>query len=69
MVDRGAFIDQAGATFAYVVHGDVAERRLVQLGETSLEKVEILGGLSAGDRIVISGTDAFDGAGGVILSK
>ena len=69
MVDRGSFIDQAGATFAYVVHGDVADRRPVQLGETSLEKVEILGGLSAGDRIVISGADAFDGGSRVILSR
>ena len=68
-VDRGSFIDQGGETFAYVVHSDVVERRPVQLGEASLEKVEILGGLSAGDRIVISGTDAFDGAGRVVLSK
>jgi HlyD family secretion protein len=69
MVDRGSFIDQSGATFAYVVHGDVAEHRAVQLGETSLEKVEILGGLNAGDRIVISGGDAFDGASRVVLGK
>lgn len=69
VVDRGSFIDQAGAAFAYVVHGDVAERRPVQLGEASLEKVEVLGGLSAGDRMVISGTEAFDGAARVVLSK
>ena len=69
MVDRGSFIDHGGGDFAYVVHGDVAERRPVQLGEISLEKIEILGGLSAGDRIVISETDAFDGASRVTLSK
>ena len=68
MVDRGAFVDQDGGGFAYIVHGNVAERRKVLLGAASLAKVEILDGLAAGDRIVISGTDAFNGAERVILS-
>ncbi len=68
MVDRGSFVDQEGGGFAYVVHGNVAERRAVQLGAASIAKVEILDGLSAGDQIVISGTDAFNGAQRVILS-
>jgi HlyD family secretion protein len=69
MVDRGSFVDQEGGGFAYIVHGNVAERRPVQLGAASLAKVEILGGLGAGDQIVISGTDAFNGAQRVILSR
>jgi HlyD family secretion protein len=40
----------------------------VQLGAASVSKVEILEGLSAGDQIVISGTDAFNNAERVILS-
>jgi HlyD family secretion protein len=68
MVDRGAFVDQEGGGFAYIVHGNVAERRPVQLGAASIAKVEILDGLSIGDQIVISGTDAFNGAQRVILS-
>jgi HlyD family secretion protein len=68
MVDRGSFVDQEGGGFAYVVHGNVAERHPVQLGAASIAKVEILDGLSAGDQIVISGTDAFNGAQRVILS-
>jgi len=68
MVDRGSFVDQEGGGFAYVVHGNVAERGAVSLGAASLDKVEILGGLSAGDEIVTSGTDAFNGANRVILS-
>jgi HlyD family secretion protein len=68
MVDRGSFVDQEGGGFAYIVHGNVAERRPVQLGAASIAKVEILDGLSAGDQIVISGTDAFNGAQRVILS-
>jgi HlyD family secretion protein len=68
MVDRGSFVDQEGGGFAYVVHGNVAERHPVQLGAASVSKVEILEGLSAGDQIVISGTDAFNNAERVILS-
>ena len=68
MVDRGSFVDQEGGGFAYIVHGNIAERRPVQLGAASIAKVEILEGLSAGDQIVISGTDAFNGAQRVILS-
>src|SRR5579863_3013888 len=68
MVDRGSFVDQEGGGFAYIVHGNVAERRPVQLGAASIAKVEILDGLSAGDQIVISGTDEFKSAQRVILS-
>jgi HlyD family secretion protein len=68
MVDRGSFVDQEGGGFAYVVHGNIAERRPVQLGAASIAKVEVLDGLAIGDQIVISGTDAFKGAERVILS-
>jgi HlyD family secretion protein len=68
MVDRGSFVDQDGGAFAYVVHGDVAERRAVKLGAVSVAKAEIVSGASAGDQIVIAGTDAFNGAPRVILS-
>lgn len=68
MVDRGTFVDQEGGGFAYVVHGNVAVRTPVRLGAASIAKVEILDGLSVGDQVVISGTDAFNGAARVILS-
>jgi HlyD family secretion protein len=68
MVDRGSFVDQEGGGFAYIVHGNIAERHTVQLGAASIAKVEILEGVSVGDQIVISGTDAFNGAQRVILS-
>jgi HlyD family secretion protein len=69
MVDRGAFMDQEGGGFAYLVHDNVAERHPVRLGAASIAKVEILDGLSAGDQIVISGTDEFKAAERVILSR
>jgi HlyD family secretion protein len=69
MVDRGSFMDQEGGGFAYVVHGNIAERHPVRLGAASITKVEILDGLGAGDQVVVSGTDAFNGAERVILSR
>jgi HlyD family secretion protein len=68
MVDRGSFVDQEGGGFAYVVQGNVAERRPVRLGAASIARVEILDGLVVGDQIVISGTDEFKSAQRVILS-
>jgi HlyD family secretion protein len=69
MVDRGSFVDQEGGGYAYLVHGNLAERHPVHLGAASIAKVEILDGLSVGDQIVVSGTDAFNGAERVILSN
>jgi HlyD family secretion protein len=69
MVDRGTFMDQEGGGFAYVVHGNIAERRPVSLGAASIAIVEILDGLAVGDQIVISGTDEFKSAQRVILSR
>jgi HlyD family secretion protein len=68
MVDRGSFVDQEGGGFAYLLKDNVAERHAVQLGASSISKVEILEGLSVGDQIVIAGTDSFNGAQRVILS-
>ena len=68
MVDRGPFVDQEGGNFAYVVHGNVAERHPIQVGAQSVAKVEIVDGLSVGDQLVISGTDEFKGVQRVIIS-
>ena len=69
MVDRGSFMDQEGGGFAYLVQGNVAARHPVRLGAASVTKVEILDGLAVGDQIVVAGTDAFNGAERVILSR
>lgn len=67
MVERGSFVDQ-DAGFAYVVHDGVAQRRPVRLGAQSVQKVEILDGLAVGDQVVVSGSDAFNGADRVIVT-
>jgi HlyD family secretion protein len=68
-LERGVFTDQDGDSFAYVVHGDLAERHPIRLGAASVQKVEILEGLSLGDQVVIAGTEAFHQARRVIISN
>jgi HlyD family secretion protein len=67
-VDRGSFMDQNGGGVAYVVRGNVAERRPIRLGAASISKVEILDGLAAGDQIVVTGADLFNGAQRAIIA-
>ena len=68
MVERGSFVDTGAGRVAYLVHDGIAERKAIQVGATSLNAVEILSGVKEGDRIVISGTDAFNGAEKVVLN-
>ncbi len=67
-VARGSFVDEGGGSFAYVVRNGVAEKVAVKLGARSLERVEIISGLSVGDRVVISGSDNFKGADRVLIA-
>lgn len=67
-VTRGSFVDEGGGSYAYVVRGGVAEKVAVKLGARSLDRVEVLSGLSAGDRVVISGTENFKGAPRVLIA-
>ncbi len=68
MVARGPFLEAGGGHYAWLVKDGVAERRPLETGVASLDAVEILSGADVGDRIVISGTDAFGDAGRVRLS-
>ena len=57
-----------GGSVAYVVRDGVAEKVAVKLGARSLERVEVISGLKAGDRVVISGSDNFKGAERVLIA-
>lgn len=59
---RGPFLEASGGRWAYVVEDGVAERRPIRIGATSVNAVEIVEGLQPGDRVVISGVDAFEDA-------
>jgi HlyD family secretion protein len=68
MVERGPFVDTGAGRVAYVVRNGVAERSPIEVGATSLNAVELVKGVKEGDRIVISGTDVFNGAERVVLN-
>jgi HlyD family secretion protein len=61
-VERGAFVDSAGGRVAYRVNGDLAERVAIRIGSTSAGEIQILDGLQAGDTIIVSSLDGFEGA-------
>ncbi|MDT9001818.1 efflux RND transporter periplasmic adaptor subunit [Paucibacter sp. APW11] len=66
---RGSFIEEGGGRWAYVLQDGVASKRAIRLGVQSLSKVEVLEGLKAGERVVISGADSFHGAERVAISN
>lgn len=66
-VARGAFVDAGGGRSAWVVDGEVAKRRAVTLGTSSTSEVEVMQGLEAGERIIVSDTSAFGDAKTVLL--
>ena len=68
MVQRGPFVDAGGGRFAFVVTDDIATRRPIEIGATSMTDIEILGGLEEGERIVISGTDDFADAQRILIA-
>lgn len=67
-VARGSFVDESGGHYAYVMHEGIAVKTPIQVGATSIDKVQILKGLKPGDKVVISGTDNFKGAQRVVVS-
>jgi HlyD family secretion protein len=69
MVRRGPFVEESGGAWAYRVIDGVAEKVAVRLGASSTSHVEVLSGLNEGDRVVVSGADAFAGATRVAISR
>jgi HlyD family secretion protein len=68
VVERGQFLESGAGRIAYVVDDDMARRREILVGARSLSEIEIASGLEAGDVIITSGLDAFDGAESVVIT-
>jgi RND family efflux transporter MFP subunit len=52
LVPKAAVRTEDGTSFVFVVHGDVAERRAVQIGGTDGDRLEVRAGLQGGERVV-----------------
>jgi HlyD family secretion protein len=50
----GAFLADGGSASVFVVEGDAATRRNVTLGRRNVQHVEVLAGLKAGERVIVS---------------
>jgi RND family efflux transporter MFP subunit len=54
LVPKAALKTENSATIVYVVKGDQVERRAVRVGNADGDRVEVLAGLHAGDRVVMT---------------
>ncbi|HMG23234.1 MAG TPA: HlyD family efflux transporter periplasmic adaptor subunit, partial [Kofleriaceae bacterium] len=61
-IERGPFLETGGGNTAYFVVDGIAERRPIRTGAVSLDAVEIVSGAVVGDRLVVTGADAFGDA-------
>lgn len=59
---RGPFVEALGGHAAYVLDGDDAVRRPLRLGLLGVAAVEVAEGLQPGDKVVIAGSELFEGA-------
>jgi RND family efflux transporter MFP subunit len=63
MVPKAAVRSADGQTVVFVVRDDRVERRAVKVGSAESDQIEVLSGLTAGDRVVVEGHDSLvDGA-------
>jgi HlyD family secretion protein len=61
MLANGPFYQDTGGSWAFVVapDGTYAERRNVRLGRRNPDYVEVVDGLKPGERVIVSGYEAF----------
>ncbi len=65
--ERGPLIDDLTRT-VYVMSGDRAERRPVELGAASVAEIEVLRGLVSGERVIISDMRRYQDAPEIIVT-
>lgn len=70
VVANGAFYDDSGGAWAFVLppQGATAQRRAVTLGRRNPEQVEVINGLSPGERVIVSSYESFQDAERVELT-
>lgn len=65
---RGPYLESGGGRRIYVVEDGVASEKAIQVGIVSVDEVEVVSGLSEGDRVVLDSLELFAGAKRVLLT-
>ena len=66
-VPRGPFLESGGGRQIFVVENGVATRREITVGAVSVSEVEIVKGLTVGDKVILSDVSELAGAKTVLL--
>jgi HlyD family secretion protein len=66
-IPRGPFLESGGGRQIYVVENGIAVKREIAVGAVSVSEVEIVKGLSQGDKVILSDTSELAGAKTVLL--
>ena len=71
LIPNGAFYQDTGGNWVFVLSDDGAEalRQDIRMGRRNNRYIEVLGGLSAGDRVVTSGYGAMSDVERVLLTR
>jgi HlyD family secretion protein len=71
LLPNGAFANDTGGAWAFVLSGGsgIAEKHAIRLGRRNSTQIEVLSGLSAGDRVIVSSYTPFGKAERVELTK
>jgi HlyD family secretion protein len=67
-IKRGPFFESGAGHIAYVVQGDVATRKTITTGSTSISEIEVVNGLNQGDVIIISSHELFNDAATLLIN-
>ncbi|HKC25808.1 MAG TPA: efflux RND transporter periplasmic adaptor subunit [Thermoanaerobaculia bacterium] len=64
---RGPFLESGAGRSAYVLANGVATKRDIEVGAVSVSEVEVVKGLSEGDKVIVSDTSEWNGAKTVLV--
>jgi HlyD family secretion protein len=71
VIPVGAFLERTGGDWVFVVASDgrSAERRRIKVGRRTSEQLEVLTGLTAGERVITSDYTGFDRVDRIVLTR
>ncbi|MBI4262739.1 MAG: efflux RND transporter periplasmic adaptor subunit [Acidobacteria bacterium] len=67
LAPKAAIRTEGDRTYAFVVRGGIAERQAVTIGGADGDRVEVLAGLNAGDRVIVSPPPTLTGGAAVTV--